>query len=344
MKSETFKGSFYEVGLRRGREYRKNGFNLKGIVVNDSFLNKQIEVYKKYYPEILQEFKGIAKAGEYDERKLLYRFICGEVLFFRKRALQKGGACTIFGVKNSNGTFVGRNYDWNPLAENISEFFKVTLEGKKEYIAISDMNLFREHKISKEKLSHHAEDAINSEGLFIGLTFAHCDKWNHGIETGHIIRFIAENCSNVKEALQIFKKVPICGPKNFFIADKQGNIAVVEHTSKRYKILKPKQGYLIQTNHYIDKELSKEDSILYYKPNTNSFKRYNEVKKAITKNPKKIDLKKIREILLNKKSSVFQKNKEMETIWSLEMDMKKRIYRLYWDLERGKRKELKLEI
>ena len=35
----------------------------------------------------------------------------------------------------------------------------------------------------------------------------------------HIIRYIAETCKTTKEALGVFRKIPVAVPKNFLIAD-----------------------------------------------------------------------------------------------------------------------------
>ena len=132
---------------------------------------------------------------------------------------------------------------------------------------------------------HHyydADDALNDKGLCIGLTVATADPWSYGLIATHIIKLIAESCTTVEDALKVFKRVPLCCPKNFFIADKNGDMAIVEHTSEKYKIIYHKNGILIQTNHFVDPELAKDDTVLICVPGHNTCLRYKEDLQKIT--------------------------------------------------------------
>ena len=40
----------------------------------------QHKIYKKYYPELLKELEAMAEAGNFDKDKLIYQFICNEIL------------------------------------------------------------------------------------------------------------------------------------------------------------------------------------------------------------------------------------------------------------------------
>ncbi len=185
----------------------------------------------------------------------------------------------------------------------------------------------------KNNLFYDPDDAINDKGLFIGLTFAHDNKWSYGLSCTHMIKLIAETCPTVKDALKVFKRVPLCYPKNFFIADDKGNMAVVEHTSsKRFRIVYPENGVLIHTNHYLDAGLAKEDRVLAEEPSHNTFVRYYEALRKINQRKEKFQLSDIMKILGNTSSCVCQTGPNFQTIWSLALDMKKRRYKLYWDI------------
>lgn len=313
--------------------------NLK---IDPILYKKQLVVYKKHYPELLEEFKGITKSGKFDENKLTYSFICGELLCFKKRFKEKK-ACTIFGVKNKNGAFVGRNYDWHPVTEEVFEVYKVENKSRNSFIGISDMGIDGPATAKARYLYYNADDAINDKGLFVGLTSAYNNKWNYGLSCIHIIKLIAETCQTIDEALNVFKKVPLCYPKNFFIADKKGDMAVVEHTSKRFKIVYPKDNVLIQTNHYVDYELGKEDTVLKERPTHNTFLRYFEALQKINEHKQRFKLSDAIKILGNVESCVCQNHSDIKTIWSLALDMQNRKYKLYWNIT-GKRNEMSLVV
>jgi len=311
--------------------------SFKNVKINPKLLKNQLKVYEKFYPELLEEFEGVAEGGNFDKDRLVYSFLCGEILWFAKKFNLKK-ACTIFGVKNKNGVFVGRNYDWLPVTEKIFAAYRFVNPERNSFIAMTDMGVGSEAGAKPKYVFYNADDAINDKGLFIGLNFAHNNEWSYGLSCIHMTKLIAETCSAVEEAIKIFEKVPLCCPKNFFIADKNGNMAVIEHTSKKFKVLYPKNGVLIKTNHYVDPELAQEDVVLDENPAHNTFLRYYETLQKVNRRKGKFKLPDVIGILGDAKSCVCQNSPKVKTIWSLALDMKNERYKLYWDLL-GKRKE-----
>ena len=133
MQVKTFKGNFLEIGKQQGKIYKKNGMDFRNIKINLKLFQNQLRVYKRYYPELLEEFKGMAESGKFDEKKLVYFFITKEISRFIKR-LDIEKACTIFGVKNKKNVFVGRNYDWHPMTERVFELYKVINPERNSFI------------------------------------------------------------------------------------------------------------------------------------------------------------------------------------------------------------------
>jgi len=326
----SFRGDNYQIGKQKGEIYKRNGMDFSSVKIDTKYYTGQLQAYKKYYPEMLDELEGVAEACEFDKEKIIYRFITGEIRFYLSRL--KKQACTIFGVQNNNGCFVGRNYDWSHAADKTFEVYEVHTSGKNNLIAVSDMGIGPGGETDKSQLNYYEDDAINSKGLFIGLTYAYNDKWSFGISNLHMIRFLSERCSTVDEALALFKEIPICCPKNYFIADKSGKMGVVEHTSKRFKVLYPNKGVLIQTNHYIDKDLSEEDLVLEQVPYHNTFLRYYETLQKINLDKENFGFANIIKIL-GLKSYIYQNFPGVKTNWSLALDMTRGIYKIYWNLQ-----------
>lgn len=331
MKITTFRGTFRETGNQLGRIYRSNGLDIKKIRINKPLFDKQLNVYETYYPELLKEYAGIAEAGNFDKNKLMYKFVTGEITWYNN-FITTGKACTIFGIRNKNGVFVGRNYDWHPAIEKVFQAYKVINPQRNAFIAVSDMGIGRVAEAKPKYLVYTVDDAINDRGLFIGITFAFSDQWSYGLSSVHMTRLIAETCSTVKDALDLFNTIPLCCPKNFFIADKKGDMAVVEHTSKRFKVIYPADKVLIQTNHYTDPELSFEDTILMHRPKHNSFLRFYETVRKIQYHKERFQFPDIRKIINDTGSCICQNLSHIKTVWSLALDMKKRRYKLYWSL------------
>ncbi len=340
MKVKTFAGNPFEIGRMQGEIYRRNGLDFKNLNIDNELFDGQRYIYNKYYPEFLERLRGVAEGGKFEEDKLIYSFITGELRFFRKVFSPKQ-QCTIFGVKNDNGAFVGRNYDWYPVAEKFFEVYRLRDPEKNAFIGITDM-LVASSRDTKP-FAYAPEDTLNDKGLYIGLTFAHRNAHGFGLSNLHILELIAQNCDTVEEALRIFEEMPVCTPKNFFIADKTGDMAVVEHAFDKFRILRPENGVLIQTNHYTDPELKRYDEVFLRYPKHNTLLRYDEVKNKIMANKEKLDRADIIKILGKVGSCVCQNNKYTRTIWSISIDTKRQDYTLYWDLL-GKRKKLQLEV
>ncbi len=333
---KIFKGSFFEIGKQQGEIYRQNGLDLTSIKVNKEIVSKQLDIYKKHYPQVLEEIEGIAVGGNFDKEKLLHIYLAVEIVGFANR-FKMPLSCTIFGIKNSKGTFVGRNLDWLPITEKVMEPYKREAEGCYKILAVSDMFIGSPSDVDNKFLLYDAIDVINEKGLFVGITFAYGNTWSYGLSWKELTRIIGERCATVDEALNIFKKIPVSVPKNFFIADKQGNMVVVEHNSDKYKVVYPKDNILIQTNHYIDSELSNIDRVLIETPVHNTYIRYYETLQKINMVKDKFQLSDVIKILGNPNFYVCQ-NHEIRTIWTLALDMQKPEYKLYTDVV-GSQKE-----
>ncbi len=341
MNIKTFKGNFFEIGQQQGKIFKANGMNFDKVKIDPVLHKKQLNVYKKYYPEILEEFSGMAMCGDFDKEKLIYDFITSEIFYYRNSfGLDK--ACTIFGCKVKNNLFVGRNYDWIPETDKIFEAYKVINPERNSFIAITDMGIVSRSTAKPKYFFYNADDTINNKGLFIGITFAYADQWAYGVSCIHMTKIIAESCETVKEAIKVFERVPLCCPKNFFIADKNGDMAIIEHTSKKFKVIYPKEDVLIQTNHYVDNELAEEDTVLKRVPTHNTFIRYYETLQKINFEKAKFKIDSIIKILGIPGSYTCQNFSDIKTIWTLALDMNNKKCRIYWDVS-GKRKTKELE-
>ena len=321
MKSAVFRGNHYEIGRQAGATLLKNPEQLLDVPFDEKLYRAQLDVYREYYPEILEELRGMAEGGGFDEKELVFLFICGEIIFFTDRMKIPVG-CTIYGIRNRNGAFVGRNYDWSPEAENQVAWLTWLNPEKNLYTGFTDLG----------PGSNTAEDTINEKGLYIGLTFANNHRWSYGISNIHICRLVAETCATVDEALTVFEKVPLCCPKNYFVADRSGDMAVVEHTSERFKVLYPKNDILIQTNHYIDPELAQEDMMLADVPVSDTYLRYYETLRKLNMQKDKFKYSSVIKLLTEPNTHVFEDLPGVRTLWSLALDMKNSHYKVYWNL------------
>ncbi|MBS3074465.1 linear amide C-N hydrolase [Candidatus Pacearchaeota archaeon] len=342
LETEKFQGNHYEIGKQQGKIYKKRGMNLKTMKINYEDYQKQLAIYKKHYPEMLDELRGVAEGLDEDEERVMGWFITNELSWIKK-LFDKGKSCTIFSYKIGKKLYVGRNYDWLPETERVFEIYKYHLKEGNSFVAVTDGAYGGEAGSKNNNLYYNPDDAINDKGLFIGLTFAYSNNWNYGLQCIHFTKLIAETCETVEEAIKIFKKVPACSPKNYFIADRYGDSVIVEHTSKKFRILRPKKGVLIQSNHYVDEELAKQDMVLERVPYHNTFIRYFETLQSINLAKKNFNFNDLSKVMTRNGSYTCQNFPGIRTIWSLSPDMTKKNYKMHYDLF-GKRKTIKLSI
>lgn len=335
-----FTGSYAEFGeyLAKKLAERNHDFDTR---VNRRTLNKQLKIYKKYWPELLEESKAVANYLHMSEDEILYDEIASTVDNQKRHVKNahdsKTDACTIFAIKENGKTFVGRNYDWDPSARNYFQTYDLKIGNSYRYFAFSDEGTYPRH-YGRRTWKLYMEDAINEHGLYIGLTASKLREkyWNYGFSSYHIIRYIAEHCKTTKEALAVFRKIPVAVPKNFLIADKTGDVAVIEHAAKSYKILRPKNfknaEYIIHTNHCLSPEYAKVDPVLQCNPSADTFLRYAEADYLIRKQLPNYDFTDTGRILRN---SHYIYNGD--TIWSLALELSEPRLTYYYDTAEGQK-------
>jgi len=331
---KRFFGTHFDMGVQQGALFAQRGYDLSYTVRKPALLKKQIAVYQKFYPEFLDELRGIAHGGGYDINTVFaYYLLPGLERYQAKKHKQ---ACTIFGITNQHGSFVGRNYDWLPKTEDIFEVYKKEHATLFDFVGFSDMHPGTNEDIQKKQLSYNLVDAINEHGLFIGITYGYYDYCHPGLSWRDIARYIMERCATVTQALAVFKKLPLSHPKNFFIADRKGAMAVVEHTAKNYKVLYPENNILIQTNHYVDPDLARVDQVLKAKPTHNTFIRYYETLQALNARKEAFTQNDVIKVLGNIQTCTCQNSVNTKTIYTLALDMRRCSYRLYSNLFDGR--------
>ena len=315
----NFSGTYYEIGKQQGEIYKKRKSFLKSVKINKKIYDKQYEIYKKYYPEILDEFRGISDSTG-------YKF---ENIFYGLTLCSKMSGCSIFGTKTSKGTYIGRNYDWTKKGGS-GCIFSVKHNDKNSFVSISD-NGVEEDGYAKKYHMFFGMDFINNKKLYIGLTYFHCDKKTFGLSMDHYMRLISEKCETVSEVLDIIKVTPLSEPKNFFISDKNGDMITVEHTTEMYKVIYPKDDIVIHTNHALSKHIEKFDTINRKYPYHDSYVRYYEILMLLQTFKKNINLSKIKnKILMNPKSYTYENFKTYGTLWSLIINWKRKEAIVYY--------------
>ncbi len=291
-------GDFYEMGLKYGTLLREKAhFILPKInKQKTAFGLESYRALQSFYPEVVEEIKGFAK-GINDKPENLGAFLLSLGIF------DTGGQCSVFAYLDAEDVFVGRNYDMLFAFKKFTESSLIAPKDKYAYISQSDVFIGR-------------ADGINEKGLSIAMSFVNGTAVQPGIGFHFVVRKVLEECSETGQAIQLIKGTGVSSANNFLIADKTGDVAVVESAPQKSIVRRPKQDkkYIYITNQFMLKEMKAFDrgGIEWSK----SAERADRLEDKLSTS-KHMNLQKAKEILSDECVCLDLKKAKFGTIWSV---------------------------
>ncbi len=166
------------------------------------------------------------------------------------------------------------------------------------------------------------EDGINEHGLAVGMNFVAPKSVKPGLNFLIIVRMLLEKCKTVAQALLLIENMPVMTSHNILLADKSGDMAVVEMCSERFRVRRPKSNFLVSTNHFQHDDMLKYEN----RPEENWFMtldRSSCIEKAIESGIE-VSVESVQEILSNKYGNLtkYDKSIPFDTLWSLSAELK----------------------
>lgn len=305
MYHSRWKNSHKEAGFVYGNRLYSN--NIK-IDFSKYLTKEKIEyakkvfcIYKKYYPEIIDEIKGFAK-GQNTEFYKVFTFLVSMYVFTYDTY------CSMLAIANQNNIIFARNSDFQTKIEKLTDstFYKLN----KGYSFIGNTTAMIQ-----------IEDGINEKGLACGLTFVYPTVKAEGFNAGFLIRYILEKCENVKEAKEFLETVPIGSSQNIIIVDRFGYILSAELNClcKKISILRD---FSYKTNHFTENEML--EYVYAGEDNIFSHKRYETLKNEIYSN---YQIQDVLELIRGDRGFLCQydRKKGFDTIWSSVYDIKNKV-------------------
>lgn len=83
------------------------------------------------------------------------------------------------------------------------------------------------------------EDGVNERGLAGGLTSVWPGPLVPGLNAGMLLRLALETCASVEETLDLLRRVPTASSHTLVLADRTGDIALVESRGGRLALRRP---------------------------------------------------------------------------------------------------------
>lgn len=318
-----FAGSHREIGRQVGEQYRKWG--KKEVYISpiaETVYSKQLACYQKFFPQYVDYLEGISEGLGISKDKVIKSYLTG---FLPNSIVSK---CSAFVIKNNNGVLVGRNYDWRSASEEISSLLRYgfTDNSSHSFTAITDMATWKTGETIKPyEFVIITEDAWNDQGLYISSNGGPENKSYLGMCSPHLTQCVAEQCETVDQAIELIKKVPVTESKMFTLADKSGNMAIVEKSIDKGTYVRRAEDFILTTNHYNSPELILENLAIFPTvPFHSTFSRYHYLEYNLLKNGKDLDLEKIIALLIKPPTAQNWRglaNGDVVTVWTLALNL-----------------------
>ena len=294
-------GGFYEMGHKYGALLHKNKVSLPEMTnARADFGAGCYEELRHFYPELIQEVRGFADGMQIKE-EVLGAFIAGLAVY------DDSAKCSVFAFRNQSSTVVGRNYDMLYEFKKITESSLIAPEGKHAYISQSDLFIGR-------------SDGMNEHGLFVAMSFVNGTMIQPGITFHFVIRKVLDSCSTVEESIKVIREAKVTSANNFLLADKSGNMAVVETAPQATTVRKPEgdENFLYITNEFKTREMKPFDKggIAWSKTTERNQALYDRLKSA-----DEIDMEQAKSVLADKCVCLDLKKEKFGTIWSVVADL-----------------------
>ncbi|WP_195267227.1 C45 family peptidase [Eubacterium sp. 1001713B170207_170306_E7] len=317
MYHNRFKGNHYDMGFRWGAMLRKHGRVLLDTIdfpitqERLRFAAACVPICRQYFPELLEEIQGLAD-GQGCAVAPLHAFL------FSMYAMPPACHCSCFAVASGDQVLFGRNSD-----------FLVALE-KSNTNAIYRFGGGAFDFTGNSTAFIQMEDGVNDQGLAVGLTAVYPHAIRPGLNAGVLLRYFLEKCQSTSEVIGALRELPVSSAQTFTVADRSGDISVLEVNCDRMEVLRPmaERPYVCATNLFHSRAMSGFcDTSL---DNWEAEPRYQTLTRALDKKAARMDLAGAMALLSGRDGFICQYDRKTgkDTVWSVVYDLKRAaIYR-----------------
>ncbi len=329
------KGGHYEMGVERGRIFKKcqMTFHLRLDEFQLEHGKRSEAALRKYFPEVCEEIRGVSDAIDADYLHFASWMLCmGCCMYNLENNIPiPVRGCTAFAYTKGGRILYGRNNDLPPcLREGCRSEIYIPENGNRFHITTSSFI--------------NGVEGINEHGLAACMTFVmtSLDKIEPGLNSCFIVRYLLEKADHTEQAVSLLMELPIASNCNILLADKSGDMKVVECTPSMKKIRDAESfenGRIICTvNSFTSDEMKQYDDA--NGDDYNSHKRYQVVMDSFASGWIKEDYIETTEQLLKGDYGFmcqYDNEPDFETVWSSVFDLESlTVYRAEGDPRKKK--------
>ena len=217
------KGDHYQMGVKRGNIFQKAHISFPLQLDNFQLEHgkQSEEILRKFFPEICEEVRGVSDAIGTDYLHFISWMLCmGCCMYNLENNIPvEVRGCTAFAYSSNGRTIYGRNNDLPPYLREGS---------KSEIYAPKNGNRFN---ITTSSFIN-GEEGVNEHGFAVAMTFVmtNLEKIKASFNSCFIVRYLLEKADNTEQAVSLLMGLPVSSNCNILLADKKGNMVVVECT------------------------------------------------------------------------------------------------------------------
>lgn len=250
------KGEHYQMGVKRGLIFQKAkmAFPLHLDKFQIEHGKASEKILKEFFSEVCEELLGISDTMGIDYLSFASWMLCMGCCMYNleENIPVEIRGCTAFAFSRNGRIIYGRNNDLPPILSEGS---------KSEIYAPTGGNRFN---ITTSSFVN-GEEGLNEHGLAVAMTFVMTgiEKIQAGFNSCFVVRYLLEKADSTESAISLLMPLPIASNCNILLADKSGNMVVVECTSTLKRIRKPeilKKGNIVCTvNSFTSDEMKQHD-------------------------------------------------------------------------------------
>jgi len=261
--------SFFDLGVNKGRLFKKQLVNSIKKEKQDKLWGKRLEKSKEYlnftiksFPNLVEELKGYAKGAGVQFEEVWALSLEDE--------LDDVDKCTT--IITNNGKLVAHNEDWSANSKDAICVLKKTIKD------LTIFELFYYNTLGGNSIS------VNSHGIVQSInTLSHTDK-RVGIPRNVIARWFSQTKSPQNDYSKLSTLTNSAGYSHNFI-NPQGEIWNIESSAFKHELSKIASPF-VHTNHYLTekKELENNNNL------SGTFDRYKHASENIKKSMSLVDV------------------------------------------------------
>jgi predicted choloylglycine hydrolase len=223
---------------------------------------KVLDTVAPWRPRVVQEITGIAASVGVETWLIGALNARTEILALSRNGLP--GECSTLAYQprsgiseKSNAPFGIQTWDWN---QELNDYWhpQSVSGGRYSFVGVTEHGIL-------------GKIGINSAGLAVFLNIlAHEDDGIGGIPVHILAATVLEEAGSVEEGIELLRQAPLGSSTALTLMDRDGVVSVELSPAGAF-LERPREGYLVHTNHFLNSEAKLREKPLYAPDTQNRF-------------------------------------------------------------------------